>query len=521
MKRITLFLIFAIFCFSINSEAQNLRAEFAMAEFQSPTEGAYLETYLKLKGNSLVLKDSEDGLSSEVLITYRVTNGVWVPFKDTYKVRGPINKEGEVALDFIDQRRIPLRPGSYDLEITIDDVLDSTDNKGRVKQNIIIEKNKTANLDTVMTDEQLAGGTQRVGQYYKSRYTISGLQIVDSYSKTKDQNILSKAGYDLIPYTDSFFPEDKQEITFYAEVYSTYKRSINEDNKFLIDMYVENADDGRIVEGLRKFIRATDAEVTPVLQSFPIDRLASGNYNLVIEARDDKNRVMDRGYFFFQRMNTTITQDQQLVTTGEENELYKTFVSKYQNLDQLKEFLLCLYPISSQEEIRQVNTRMNFRDRNMMWKYMYYFWKQRNPENPEKAWLEYWKNVQNVNEAYTTNHKKGYETDRGRVYLQYGAPNTISPNYFEPNTYPYEIWHYYTLTDQNNADQANRKFIFANMEGATKEFDLIHSDAKNEITNRRWHHDLHSRSSQSINLDVENSGDHTGGRSRDFFENPY
>lgn len=521
MKRITLFLSL-IFCgFNLSISAQNLRAEFAMAEFLSPNEVAYIETYLKLKGNSLAQAKTEEGAYSEVFITYRVTNGVWVPFKDSYKVRGPVNKEGEFPLDFIDQRRIPLKPGSYDLEITIEDVLDYTKKKGTVKQQIVIEKNRTANLDSVMTDETIKGGEQRVGKYYKSRYTISGLQIVDTYSKTVEQNILSKAGFDLIPYTDNYYPSEKKDLTFYAEIYSTYKRSINPDDRFLIDMYVENADNGKIVDGLRKFVRAKDAEVTPVLHTFPIDRLPSGNYNLVVEARDDKNRVMDRGYFFFQRQNEIAQESEQLTTSGEENELYGTFVSKYQNLDQLKEFLLCLYPISSQEEIRQVNTRMNFRDRNMMWKFMYYFWKQRAPENPEAAWLAYWKEVEKVNATYSTNHKKGYETDRGRVYLQYGAPNTISPNYFEPNTYPYEIWHYYTLTDQNNADQANRKFVFANMEGATKEFDLIHSDAKNEITNVRWHHDLHSRSSQSINLDVEDAGDHTGGRARDFFDNPY
>jgi len=522
MKRFTLLLITAIFLGLQFGSSQNLQAEFAMAEFLAPEEGPYLETYLKLKGASLAQEQTAEGSFSEVLITYHVSKGVWIPFKDTYKVKGPLNKDGELPLDFIDQRRIPLKPGEYQLEVTIDDLKDSTDYVGKVTQTITIEKNRDANLEAVNSDS-LTSKSPFSKPYYKTLYTISGIQLVESYSKTTEPNILTKAGFDLIPFTSDFYPEEKTDLTFYAEVYSTFGREIVPGNKFLIDMYVESAEDGRVIQGLRKFLKRKDATVTPVLQRFPIDQLPTGNYNLVVEVKDDKNRIMDRQFMFFQRFNEIKAENHFTIadTTGDQKDFYGSWVTQYQDLDQLREYLRCLHPISSQEEIAQVNTRMNFRDRNMMQEFLYYFWKVRNPIDPEGAWLEYWMEVEKVNAAYTTNMNKGYDTDRGRVYLQYGAPNTISPSYFEPNTYPYEIWHYYVLKDPSNADQSNRKFIFANVDQGTKEFELIHSDAKNEITNARWHHDLHKRSSQSINLDVEESGDFYGGRSRDFFENPY
>jgi hypothetical protein len=129
--------------------------------------------------------------------------------------------------------------------------------------------------------------------------------------------------------------------------------------------------------------------------------------------------------------------------------------------------------------------------------------------------------VEKVNANYSNNLRKGYDTDRGRVYLQYGAPNTISPNLFEPNTYPYEIWHYYVLKDHLHADQSNSKFVFANTEQGDKEYKLIHSDARNEITNVRWNYDLHKRSNATIDIDQEDAGSHYGGRSKEFFDNPY
>lgn len=538
VRLLSLFIAF-ITGFQTVAFSQNLQAEFAMAEFLAPDDKPYVETYLKLKGNTLKQIGAENGTYSEVLITYHVSDGVWVPFKDKYKIQGPLNEIGKAPLDFIDQRRIPLRPGNFELVVTIEDLNDSTDFKATVKQSIEVQRKGKIVPDTT---NSVANQTEKPF-IFKAGYFLSDIQLVESYTKSESPNILTKVGYDLIPYTSDFYPESMDQLTMYLEVYNTMQyfnskyygdilgfksaESAETNSKrgkeFLINVFVENADNGKVVTGLRKFYKREAGKIIPLLHSFPIDQLGTGNYNLAVEVRDQQNSLLDRRLIFFQRLNNTASAEdaKYLPESGQEKEYYGTFVSNYQNLEQLKEFLRCLHPISSQNEIWEVNTRMNFRDLDAMRKYLYNFWKVRKPKNPEEAWLKYWAEVEKVNAAYSTNHKKGYDTDRGRVYLQYGAPNTISPSYFEPNTYPYEIWHYYTLDDGRNAEQNNRKFVFANMEGATKEFDLIHSDAKNEITNARWHHDLHNRSSQSINFDVEDSGDHYGGRSRDFFENPY
>ncbi len=532
-----------------------------MAEFLAPEEGPYLETYLKLKGASLTQEQTEKGSFSEVLITYHVSKGVWVPFKDAYKVKGPLNKEGELALDFIDQRRIPLKPGEYQLEVTIDDLKDSTDFLAKVNQTIVIEKKGRMVPDT--SETFFAGssiaGYQEFGQVgapgigasgkpniYKAGYFISDLQLVDEYSKTNNVNILSKAGYDLVPYTSNFYPESKDKVTFYFEVYNTPEYfKLEYDNvllkwnhiqdgdklkekrgtEFLVNIFIQNSDDGRVIEGMRKFFKREPKEVVPVLHSFPIDKLATGNYDIVVEIRDRQNTLLDKRIGFFQRQNSSVENEylaDYLDNGQNQKEFIGSWVTQYKDVDVLQEYLRCLHPISSQDEIKKVNTRMNFRDQEMMQEFMYYFWKKRNPIDPESAWLEYWAEVEKVNSAYSTNFKKGYDTDRGRVYLQYGAPNTISPNYFEPNTYPHEIWHYYVLKDDLGVDQNNRKFVFGNLDMGN-DFILIHSDAKNEITNRRWHFDLNKRNNfdTEFDLDQEDLPDHYGSRSKDFFENPY
>ena len=498
MKRFTL-VCFAVFLIGIfQSQAQNLRAELALSKFSSVEEGPYLETYLRLKGESLKLTSTEGGFRATVLITYSISKAGSEIYKDSYKLNGPLTAEGMLSSDFIDLQRIPVKNGKHEVVMSIKDANNPEGTEAEITHEVVFE------------DKAF-------------RVFISDFQLVDSYSKTEQENIFSKVGYDLIPYTTNFYPETTDEITFYTEIYNT-DRKFGGDSEFLVNMFIESAEDGRIVGELRKFSKHTGEMVVPILHSFPLVDVESGNYNLVLEARDRKNEVLDRQKIFFQRSNTI---EPEYVSTGLGSEtmgdfsLNQTFVDRYNRPEELKEYLRCLHPISTDEEVSDVNTRMNYNDPEMMKRFMYNFWKKRNPDNPEKAWLAYWKEVEKVNANYSTNIYKGYDTDRGRVYLQYGPPNTISPNYFEPNTYPYEIWHYYVLRDHISADQSNRKFVFANVELGSQNFNLIHSDAKNEINNRRWNHDLHQRSSMSIDLDQEDTGRHYGGRSRDFFENPY
>jgi GWxTD domain-containing protein len=91
----------------------------------------------------------------------------------------------------------------------------------------------------------------------------------------------------------------------------------------------------------------------------------------------------------------------------------------------------------------------------MLQQFFFNFWVQRNQANPEGAWKNYFNLVLGVEKEFGSIYKKGYETDRGRVYLQYGSPNQRNVETLNPWTFPYEIWHYYTANQQSNL-----KFVF-------------------------------------------------------------
>lgn len=100
--------------------------------------------------------------------------------------------------------------------------------------------------------------------------------------------------------------------------------------------------------------------------------------------------------------------------------------------------------------------------------FLYNFFRQINPSNPNGEWAYYMENVKYVNDRYSTSIKKGYDTEMGRVYLVYGKPDkiidekfkstggikqrTMSDNLANPDAenqspdgisyMPYQIWRY-------------------------------------------------------------------------------
>ena len=116
-----------------------------------------------------------------------------------------------------------------------------------------------------------------------------------------------------------------------------------------------------------------------------------------------------------------------------------------------------------------------------MQKFFYNFWESRNSLDPSEGWRKYHLEVRKVNKEFRNFKIQGYLTDRGRVYLQYGPPNSRNQIDDAASTYPYEIWHYYKLKNQTN-----KKFVFINSDFATNEYKLQYSNVYGEVSNSEW-----------------------------------
>ena len=184
--------------------------------------------------------------------------------------------------------------------------------------------------------------------------------------------------------------------------------------------------------------------------------------------------------------------------------------------DTLEDILLSMEPISTNPETEFIKYIIKQGDEHVMQQYIYNYWQKRNPLEPSKPFIAYMIEVMRVNREFGTSIKKGYETDRGIVYLKYGQPNSIMKQHHEPGTYPYEIWHYYGIRGQGNV-----KFVFYNTDLATNDFELLHSNAIGEINNYRWKLTLRKRDKGFNSVDETGGGfDEWGTHYEEYYEQP-
>ncbi len=480
MKRL-IFTLLALFLFLTPSlMAQNLQALFYHASFLHPAEGPYVETYLKVFSPSATYKINKKGV-------YQASLGVTIIFKqdDVIKdfrkynlISAEVKDTSKSIPNFIDQQRIPLPYGIYQLELSL------KDNNS--------EESALELADMISLE------------YDMEKMRFSDFQFVESFSKSEEDNVLTKNGFDLIPFVGDWFPAEINALTFYLELYGLDKL-IGAGEDFLFSYYLESFETNVSFDDFSFFQRQKAAPVNILLRALSIQDLPSGNYNLVVEARNKENELLLMNKIFFQRSNPGVEID---LADIESVDISSTFAEQITELDSLRFYLLSLIPISNSMERQFAINVTKTSDTKKMQKFLYNFWQNRNADYSEQEWTRYKEEVLRVEEAYATRIKHGFQTDQGRVWLKYGPPNDAEESQHEPNAYPYIVWHFYKL-----AEQSNKRFIFYNPHLVGTEYILLHSDARGEIYNPYWQIDLHGRNTQLQDYDTYDVDKGWGSRS--------
>lgn len=482
MKRLISLTLLAIFISTFLS-ATNIQANFSYCSFYNPEEGPYLETYLSFVGESLVYKRNENGKFQsgvEVVLIFKQGEKI-IDYKKYNLLSYEYDDSLALKTNIIDQQRMSLPNGDYDFEISLKDI---------------------------NTTEQPFINVQKLKIDYKEEFiSISDIELVESFKKTETKGILSKSGYDLLPYTSDFFAEDFEKIAFYAEVYNTSKL-IGEGEDFLINTYIESYETKNVVGNYKSFKREKAKPVNVIFSSFNIEKLPSGNYSLVIEARNKTNDLLVNKKIFFQRSNPGVS------TLLISDDYVNSFVMHI-SPEKMQDYIKCLKPISSNAELSFAENQLGANDPDLMKQFFYNFWLTRNPTNPDEEWKKYKELVDITQDKFATSIKRGYETDRGRIFLKHGKPNTLSELKNEPSSYPYEIWHYYSVEGRSNV-----KFIFYDTDIISNDYTLLHSTLPGEVYNSQWKVDLHKRTNATRQIDQEDPREYDQDRTNEYFALP-
>lgn len=491
MKKLLTILLLSFIATQIVAQEKNINSFISYGTFNITSESAkpYLETYITFDCNSLVyVKETGGQYEASVNLTIIFKQGESIKNYDKYTINSPkVSDTTNIDGFFMDVQRYSLANGEYQMEITIEDA----NNKSlpyKVTETIVVD--------------------------YPEDICFSSIIALEDYKPSTTESANSKNGYDIIPMVMPYYPESTNRLTFYAEIYNT-KKVLGENEKYLLNTYLKTFESNTIINNFyfTKRMNVKDTEV--VINTMDISNLPSGNYYLVLEARNRNNEIVGYNQFFFQRSNSNYQIDNSaLATINPEN----VFSGNIDNIDTIKEYIRTLSPISSQVENDYANNLLKTDDLQTLQQYFYSFWASRNQLSPQVEWENYYVQVKRVNASFTAQRVKGYQTDRGRIFLKYGAPDRIVQNYFEPDAYPYEIWHYYTL-----ANQRNKKFVFMTKDIVTNDFQLIHSDAVGELNNSRWTTEIYSRTSTMYfdqGVDDPYKPDTYGDDAQDYFDNP-
>ncbi len=482
-----LFILFLPYVSIAETTGNSVQALFSHAVFQMNGRKPYVETYIMVRGSSVVFRKTASGKyqgTIEVILT--VSQGDQVKYVDKYNLLSPETDDSlHITFNFIDQQRIPISSGSYELGLRIRDV------NG--------------------TGEPVEASEPVSISFPRDSVAISDIQLVESYTKTETPGNLSKGGFDLIPHISDVFLKEERKLIFYSEIYQTLAQ-FGEGKKYLCNFFLRNLKNGEHLTSYSGFSRFTASEVNVLMKEFDIATLPDGNYALVLEVRDTENNIRASRSINFVRSNPgeTIPIDQiaQLSILG-------SFTTSYTSVDSLAEHIRCLYPVSYEMEKTYANNVIKSRDLVMMQKYFLSFWMNRDALNPQLAWETYFLEVRKVVKEFSSSIRKGYNTDRGRVYLQYGPPDnrTLMPH--EPSAYPYEIWQYYKVKGQSN-----RRFIFYNPDLVTNDYKLIHSDALGEIMNDQWQMLIYKRDTQTNDIDQTTPSGRFGSQIQQNYQTP-
>lgn len=149
----------------------------------------------------------------------------------------------------------------------------------------------------------------------------------------------------------------------------------------------------------------------------------------------------------------------EIVANGKKAQIEKTFYVRWsglpRNTGDLDEAILQLHYIASRDEWKKLRKAPDKEKLELFIK----FWKDRDPTpgtDENEAMQSYYARVEAANQNFSVMGRKGWQTDRGLVFIILGPPNEVIQNNYPSNSRPYHIWQYYAI---------NRQFEFFDRNG--------------------------------------------------------
>ncbi|MNR78512.1 hypothetical protein D3C86_33280 [compost metagenome] len=476
--------IIPLFVLVSNSFGQKnqMKAFIDYKSYYSPEQGPYIDLQFQFVAYTIQFAPVDSVLQAKIAVSTIITSE---PSGDTVYVDGFVlespRMRDSIVEDFFDNVHIPLQPGNYTAHLNLMDILAKGKSlEGKLEIHVAEVTSKVATSDILIAEV--------------------------ATPSTNMESPFQKSGYEIIPRISNFYSQAMTRIPYYVELYNT---NLIQDSTFGLRQQVVSSQTNQIMPGFSRFTKIKPGPVVPVFRNMDISKLPSGSYHLTLEIIDKNNKTIGQtADYFFERINDIEIKDENV----EDIVLNPAFQASITD-DSLKYYLGSLIPIARPAEVKSIIKTLKANSPDLCRKHIQQFWVQTSGNDAYNQWMIYKKNVVLVEANYGNNFQSGFETDRGRVYLQYGQPNTIIVRETSPSEYPYEIWHYYKIKNFSN-----KRFVFYNPDLVNNAYRLLHSDMVGEQQNYKWQEMLVKRNNSGQGVDSSNGSSQYGTNSGYYYK---
>jgi GWxTD domain-containing protein len=410
------------------------------SRYAMSSDTAYVEVSYALYPLGVTLERKQDTLKGSVILHSMIKNSRndSLILRSSVAVPILINDSASLDLGIVWKTIFILPVGSYELNVL-----------GYDQQNI-------SNRDSVQKKFTIERKSPGVGLSDIDLCT----RIVQSDNKT---SLFYKNSYEVIPNPSLLFGKSITPVIFsYNELYN-----LNPDSTYLIIAGIVDAK-GRLIKGQRQIRRYSNPNIVDV-HALNIALIPSGRYRFVFIIADTLGKEVthaEKQVFIY---NPHITAEVDLITARSadfsgmtDDELIDEFQkAKYiANSESIKLF---------EKGISTVNGRREF---------MANFWTNIEKNQDGLNRRMYLDRVSTADQRYPGMGRKGWRTDRGRVYVLNGEPDDIQRFPSSENAKPYEIWIYHQI--ENGV-----QFVFIDRTGFG-DYILVHSTKRGELQDETW-----------------------------------
>lgn len=359
-----------------------------ISTFDSDTGDRLARIYTQIRNENLTFIKNDSGYVAEIQLDMFVNEK-----EEEFAFSKTINKSvfvenydetisGEISNTFITD--IPVNAGRYEVRVTAVD----RNSSSQFSRNAKFEVTDPTDMNLRVTLSDVI--------FFNDYSTDDAGKIID-YQPAMSNSFSSESEFIYVNFsTYNKYPDEPTEIRY----------TVKDENNIVVMEHLYDLDSKEAY--VEHFLK---------LSRYYLDR---NQYLLELTVHNgDQWVVKNASFSFFWRFSPTTVQDLDLALRQmkyiSEDDSIKYFLKK--NYDEKKAYF----------------------DR---------FWNQRDPD-PSSArnelMEEYFRRVNFANANFSSTNNTGWLNDRGRIFIKFGEPDDIERHPFEAETYPYQIWRYYSI----------------------------------------------------------------------------